>query len=444
MSSTNIKRHVFKNGLELTYQKMEKTVPVTAIYVFCKVGSANENSPIRGASHFVEHMCFEGTRVKNVRELSRIYNDLGANINAYTINQHTCYHIKSGDNNFYKSYKIITDLLLDSIFPKKEFIKEQHVIVEENIRAMDDYEELITDIAESIYYRGSSYENPVDSITYHPSPTHLKLNDMIAWYKWFYVPSNMVISIVSQLPYSYIFNIVSHSNIAKQHISNMVKPSFALSTPCLTLLPVHPNDFSIKYHKKTGMSTILIHLGFRTCNHSSIDKYPLQLLQSIMNGPSGKLFTEFRTKHGVTYTTSCETSYQEHSGYFSFFIQTDPRKLMIVLSILINLVNNTKNGILQDDINRAKNVLHGDMLRTMESIDNFALYNGIESMRNTKHIIPIQDLYSQIYSNITKKCVNDVIDKYFNKENMVVCILYDKDINKKKIDSLFETACNRV
>ena len=432
---SSVKRHKFKNGLELVYQKSHSNVPITSIYVFCKVGSAFENEPVRGMSHLLEHMCFAGTeKVKKAKDLLLQYNTIGAYVNAYTTTQHTGYYIKCDDQHFEHAYGLITDILLNSTFPKKDFIKEQNVVVEENIRGLDDNRSLIENRIDSIYFRGSSYEYPIDSIEYHPTSTHLKYDNMIAWYKWFYTPSNMVISIISQLSFSHILHIVSNSQMT-HHVAKHVKPSFASHTPCLNILPIH-STFSVDYYQKKGVSTTLISLGFRTCSYDSKDIYTLQLLEKILNGFSGRLFTEFRTMRGLTYHSSCSTKYHKHTGYFSIFIQTDPSKLLKVLSILVKIVREIKQGVSEDEINRSKSVVKGSILRSMENMDIFAKYNGMECMYGS-NIIPYQDIYSKKLARITKKQVNDAIDRYFHKENMVVCILYDKEINKKKINSLF-------
>jgi len=351
------------------------------------------------------------------------YNKIGSDINGHTAKQFTYYNIKTDDNHFEESYNIIIDLLLHSTFPKKEFTKEQQIIIQENTRNMNNHTTLMQNLIESIYYKGSSYEYPIDSITYH----NLNYNDVIEWYKLFYVPSNMTISIVSQIPFSTILKIVSNSEIATRitHKSSVLKT--------LSLLPIHD---SIIYYPKNGMQTTIIQIGFRTCDYMSKDRYSLIILQSIMNGLSGKLFTEFRTKYALTYNTSCNVDFQEHTGYFSLLIETDRKNVMFTFSILINLINEIKSGISDNDIYRARHVLKGALLRSMEIIDTFALYNSIESLY-TKKIIPYQDLYSQ-YAKITKKKVNDVINRYFVRENILVCIMYDKYINKKDINILFE------
>lgn len=431
-----IQRHKFKNGLELIYQSSDRAIPITSVYVFCKVGSAYETDHIRGASHFVEHMTFKGTeKVKKVRNLLLKYNDIGSESNGFTTHKYTCYYIKADDKYFQKSYDILVDVLLHSTFPKKEFVKEQNVVVEENIRNEDDNINLIIERIESIYYKGSSYENPVDSIKYHPTPTHLKYEDMYDWYKWFYVPSNMIISIVSQLPFSHIKNIVAHSDMAQTH-DKQEKPPFALSIPKLDLLPIGP--FFVNYFHKKSVKATTLSAGFRIGGQDSKDKYSLMLLRAILNGFGGRLFMEFRTKHGLTYRTKCIMDIQEHAGYFTIFLQTDPEKIIEVVSILIRFLKDLKKGITEDELRRGKVLVKGNLLRSMENIDTLAIYNGEESMYSDD-FIPFQELYTRRFARITKKQVDDVILRYF--KDMVVCILYDK-IPKKKVDAMFKESIN--
>jgi hypothetical protein len=41
-------------------------------------------------------------------------------------------------------------------------------------------------------------------------------------------------------------------------------------------------------------------------------------------------------------------------------------------------------------------------------------------------IVPVRDAYEKFYENITVKEVNNMIKKYFKKENITVCILANK------------------
>jgi predicted Zn-dependent peptidase len=127
------------NGFRVIYEKSHVSVNDTHIQVFCDVGSAYETDNLRGASHFIEHMCFKGThKVPTTKELMVNYDRIGAYFNAYTEKRYTCYVLRCDDEYIENSLVIMSEMILNSRFDKKEFVKEQRVVVEENIRDSDD------------------------------------------------------------------------------------------------------------------------------------------------------------------------------------------------------------------------------------------------------------------------------------------------------------------
>jgi zinc protease len=446
MSTPEIKTHRFSNGFRVIYQQSEQTVPVSCIHLFCNVGSAYETNGIRGASHLVEHMCFKGTEsIRKARNLLMQYNKIGADFNAYTEKRFTTYHINCDDTYFEHSTKLLATMLLHSIFSKKEFEKEQKVVVEENIRAEDNPNNILEDRLNSIYYRGSSYAYPIDTIQYHTS--YLKYDDMYNWYKWFYHPSNMVCSIVSNLSFSRIISILKGTDFMESNPLLETPLPIALSYPNLSLLPISDQckEPRIEYIKKKGMSATILSIGFRTCNYYSPDKNILMLLQQILNGFSGKLFTALRTKHGLTYSSGCISEYQEHTGYFAIKVLTDPSKLMKdqehhdgVLPVLIDLLLHLQhNGITSEDLQVAKGKIKGSFLLELQSINTVASYNGIQAvLPGSAPIVPYQDIFETYLEKVTKSQIEKIIKKYIRKENMLVGILYDHMVSKKKIEEI--------
>ena len=455
-SSSEIKTHVFPNGFKVVYQKSIQPLPITTIYNFCNVGSAYETDRVRGASHFVEHMCFKGTQKrKEARDILKQYDQIGAFFNAYTEKRYTTYIVKCNDKYVQHCSEILGDMLINSMFPRKEFDKEQKVVVEESIRGMNDDEYMLQERMDQIVYRGSTYEYPIDCLKYHPSPTFLQYDDIFEWYHWFYHPSNMICSIVSNLSFSTILSILKKTAFItkdKHRQISMKKPEFVLDYPILSLSPVSDSKKSparIEYYPKKGVSTDIINIVFRTCDRSSPDKYPLKVLKHILNGLSGKLFTALRTKHGLTYNSECNVEYYEHTGYLSIQIQTDPTKVIEdnhhvgVLPIVLRLLSDLKTkGVTQEDIRVSKGNIKGKFILSMQSMDTITEYNGIESVYlassacQTNTFISYPDIYETCIEKITKSQIEDVIDKYLVRENMVVGIMYEKGLNKKKIEEI--------
>jgi predicted Zn-dependent peptidase len=65
-----IRHHTYPNGLRVIYEPSKTTVPLTYIYLYCNVGSVHEPDNLRGVAHFIEHMCFKGTRrISNPKDI---------------------------------------------------------------------------------------------------------------------------------------------------------------------------------------------------------------------------------------------------------------------------------------------------------------------------------------------------------------------------------------
>ena len=83
-----MKKYKLKNGLTIIEDK-RNTDSVTIQATF-RVGSNYEVDGIRGISHFIEHMLFEGTKNrKDAKEISNEIESIGGEINAYTNNVKT-------------------------------------------------------------------------------------------------------------------------------------------------------------------------------------------------------------------------------------------------------------------------------------------------------------------------------------------------------------------
>ena len=83
---------------------------------------------------------------------------------------------------------VISALLFD-------FEKEKKVVVEENIRMKDDAQTTISELFDASAYKGTAYENPIDTLSYHSNNT-LTYDNVVQYYNTFYRPNNIGISIV--------------------------------------------------------------------------------------------------------------------------------------------------------------------------------------------------------------------------------------------------------
>src|SRR5205085_2545139 len=102
-------------------------------------GSEYETKDKNGISHFLEHMFFKGTekRPKSI-DISKEFDGMGSEHNAFTSNEITAYYGKAGYKNFEKVLDIISDMYLNPTFPEADMEREKGVIIEE----INTYEDL--------------------------------------------------------------------------------------------------------------------------------------------------------------------------------------------------------------------------------------------------------------------------------------------------------------
>ncbi len=99
----NFKKHILPNGVRVILVPMKDNLTVTFGMYAC-TGSLYETKEQAGISHFLEHMCFKGTKKRPTpRSISLELDSIGARYNAYTWLEKTCYWAKAGAEHFRKN-----------------------------------------------------------------------------------------------------------------------------------------------------------------------------------------------------------------------------------------------------------------------------------------------------------------------------------------------------
>jgi predicted Zn-dependent peptidase len=417
------------NGFRIIYEKPKTKVTITSFQVFCNVGSIHETSGLRGASHFIEHMCFKGTKkVPHSKDIFYVYDNVGAYFNASTNKRYTNYMVKCLDKYVKNCVDILSDMLLNSTFPPSEFRKEEDVVIEENIKDHDEPEDRLGENADALIYDSTPFQYPIDTLAFHKK--RFSYNKIIDFYKKHYQPSQMILSIVTNLSFKYIVSMVKETYFAKQrdHYTDYI----------LTISPVHHNYRSIQYSlkEKSTMTSIHLSISFQTCMQTSKDKYCLEFLKNVLSGAlSSRLFRILREDNGLTYSSDISTFYCEVLGDFTIYTQMDSSKLihngdkMGVLPLIIQMLNDIiQHGITNEELVMFKHNLQGKITLGQEDLDMQTEYNGSEYLlyNEPEKIVPFDKLYYLHYANLTCLQIHECVKRYFKKGGMVVCMIGGK------------------
>lgn len=433
MKTHEVVTTTYPNGFHFVHQESLNDLDICSIHLYCDVGSANETDEVRGISHFLEHLLFQGTTHKSATDLFKEYDRIGTNFNAFTTKRFTCFHVKCPVENAQRVMDILTDTMKNSTLTKKHMDKEKIVIEQENRNDMTDYNYSVRNLFDSVVYKNSSYEYPVDDIHYRGK---VDRKSILQWYKWFYRPSNMVLSVVSNKNIPFWKDMLHRSHFTKPIDQNIPPPIHALKSSTMYASYNNKDNIVIK-HNPTAVNTHLI-IGFRTVNQYSDTKHIFELLAQILNGMSGRIFTLLRQDSNIVYGAKARTNEEEFTGYFSVATEFAGKHLFHVIQILLGMFEDVvKKGITGEEYDIGRSRIRGVYNMILEDSTVLTRYNGEESLINKKNsIIPFQDRLEKVYNPITLEQIHATVKEYFKPDNMVISLVSPKKIKVSDIQRL--------
>ena len=422
-----MKTRTYDNGFRVVHEKSFHGSQIASIQVICDVGSIHEPEDSRGAAHFIEHMCFKGTSTHpSSYEISTLIDNTGSYINAFTDQRYTKYFIDTTTEYVPKYINLLSDMLLNSVFNKGEYIKERDVVREEMIQDADNAEETALKNADAVIFAGSPYEYPVDELKYHSGKHALQYHNIVEMYRTFYIPSRMILSVCSANSFDAICEAVKKSCFTR-------KVRATVGCPQPLILSLTPQQETVYKITKMPINPAHICVGFRTCSIYDADRYSLKMLKKILSGSmSSRLFMILREENGLTYSSYTESEHYENAGNFVFYAECDSTKVFVnggaasngVYPLIMKLIHDlVKDGITTEELEIAKNSYRGTMAVSKESAESIASYNAKNILYQRPDAPSFENRYKTYVDSMTVVDINACIKKYFRRENMVISVV---------------------
>ena len=132
-----------------------------SIGIWVGVGSRDETEPLAGASHFLEHVLFKGTRTRSPLDISAPIEAVGGELNAFTGKEYTCYHARVLDADLPLAIDILADMVTSSVVSRADVESEREVILEEIAMNDDDPDDVVHNLIASRMWASSPLGRPV-------------------------------------------------------------------------------------------------------------------------------------------------------------------------------------------------------------------------------------------------------------------------------------------
>ena len=407
----------YSNGLKVIINKMDSIKSVT-VGILVKTGSVNENAEINGISHFIEHMLFKGTEKRTAFEISDTIDSIGAQINAFTSKEITCYYTKSTAEHLKTGFEVLTDIFFNSTFVPEETEREKGVIIEEINMYEDMPEDLCMDLLAKAFFKCEGLGQPI--IGTEKNVRNFTKEMAFKYMDDYYTPENTVISISGNVDIESTISMIEDTFIDKFKRKNSLKSS--------TLVR---ETFNGVEQKVKDIEQSHIAIAFPTFNLGDDRADIFNIGNTVLGGGmSSRLFQTVREKLGLAYSVYSYPSLYETNGAIDVYAGVNPKSRDLALEEIIKEVKNIKNGITEKEFLRGREQIKSSFIMGQESSATQMLLYGKYALFFDK-VFSFDEKLEKINA-ITLKDVNAILSESFDFSKMAVATV-GRESSKIKI-----------
>lgn len=344
----------FPSGLRMVVKKIDGLLSVSMGAVV-GTGSCFETERENGISHFIEHMMFKGTQKRTAFEISDAMDRIGAQVNAFTSKDITCYYAKSTSDHAGEAFEILSDFVLGSVFPEEEMDREKGVVLEEISMVEDTPDDLCLDVLAEAYFGKEGYGRPI--LGPAENVKRFSRRELFDYIEERYAPENVVISFAGNIDVKYAEELVE-----KYFESGMKKRAYKDREKKISLCG--GSLFKVKDIEQ-------VHIAFAYPSLRREDK--LMDAALVMNtilggGMSSRLFQKVREQMGLAYTVYSYISSFTEGGLLTIYAGVNPANVQKAQDAIFDTVSDLcKNKFTDDEFLRGKEQLKSSVILSQEN-----------------------------------------------------------------------------
>jgi len=380
----SIEKTVLGNGITVITEQME-SVRSVALGLWFKTGSRDELVCEAGMSHFVEHMMFKGTPTHDARSLSEAFDRLGAQQNAFTSRESTCYFATFIDESLPQVFALFADMVCNASFDEDACALEREVVIEEIARSEDDPEEQVFDLFYQRLWPWHTLGQPIGGT--RQSVSSFDRAAALRFRAKHYTADNCVVAAAGNLQHAELVE------LALKHLEGLPQTAVVGAGQTSAAVPpvrVAPQVLQAAAMAVQNKDTEQAHLMIGTTTFPSNDarRYTLSLLNTAFGGTmSSRLFQEIREKQGLVYAVYSRPHLYQGRSAFTIYAGTRPDNANKVTELIaVELDKIARDGISADELDLARQATKGSLALSLESTSKRmirlgdAVLNGLDPL----------------------------------------------------------------
>ncbi len=354
LASRTMQIEVSKTSTGLTVvTESDHGVRSVAVGCWVDTGSRDEFPKEAGAAHFLEHLLFKGSEKLSAREISETFDAVGAQSNAFTSKEYTCYWARLLDTELATGMDLLAEMLQRPAFRVEEINSERNVVIEEINMNEDDPSDVAGDAFVRAMFEGHPLGLPV--LGTRESIGSMTQDDLAGYWRRRYGATSVLIA--------------AAGNVTHQAFVDMVESRFSAWEAQDDTHELRAPEIRSRA-EVVERDTEQVHLiyGGETISRTDERRFADAVMHHILGGGmSSRLFQSIREERGLAYAVHSFSMKFNETGGWGVYVGTTPATVDTVMELLTGEIERMINeGVTEAELQRAKGHMRGALALAME------------------------------------------------------------------------------
>src|SRR5579871_4136654 len=404
----SIRRQVLPHGLTVITERMEH-IRSASIGIWLETGSRDEEAPINGISHFIEHMVFKGTRHRTAEEIARQVDSIGGNMDAFTSKECICFNVKVLDDHLPVALEILCDLVLYPNFAEQDIARERGVILEEIKMDEDNPDYLVHEIFTQNFWKDHPLGKPL--LGTKETVTRFERASVLDAYAHRFAPGNIIISAAGNLDHDKFVELVTEKF---QHMKPMSN-GFHSSAPKIVSRIILRN--------KKALEQVQLCIGVPAHPIAHEKRHAGYILNTLLGGGmSSRLFQNIRERQGLANSIYSDLNPYRDTGCLAVYAGTSLASAAKVVQSVVQEFRKLKSdSVTEEELRRSKAQLKGSLMLSLESSTS-RMSNLARQEMYFDRFYDLDELIERIEA-VTAEDLANLANEFFKPESVAVTAL---------------------
>ena len=335
------------NGMRLLVVE-DRSVPIVALRALYAGGLRQETADRAGIHTFVAEMLTHGTATRSAEEIAGAVDGLAGQLSGFSGRNSFGLSAEFLARDFEAGLTLFADSLLHPSFPPDEVEKLRSILLEE-VRAQEDNPSglVFRAFGEALF---GEHPYHLDVLGTANSLSRLTREDLAGHHERFFPPAGATLAIIGDV------DPVRAVREARRHFGGDGRER----APLPAVGPWRPADAPAVVLRERAQAQAHFVLGFPGVTIHDADRFPLEVLSTVLGGQGGRLFLDVRERRGLAYSVTALNLEGVEPGFFAVYAATSPDRLPETVAAVREVLASVRDQPLpEQELERARQYLVG-------------------------------------------------------------------------------------